>query len=127
MTTSEGEPVRTNYIPHYIVANFCVPSTAGDARNEVMTGSTMHKLGYNPEVYRLNALQNLAYDPSRKTHAISVTSVSIIIIFLCVGPVPKQVDLNHMVRMETARKQEHAQTHMRQRRMSDSMVSQCVW
>lgn len=50
-----------------------------------------------------------------------------IIIFLCVGPVPKQVDLNHMVRMETARKQEHAQTHMRQRRMSDSMVSQCVW
>ena len=37
---------------------------AGDFRSEVLTG--VHKLGFNPDVYKLNAFQGLAYDPSRK-------------------------------------------------------------
>lgn len=76
--------------------------STGDARNEVLTG--VHKLGFNPELYRMNAYQGLAYDPSR--------------------PVPKSIDFNHLVRVETAREKERVRTQMRQRRLSDSMLHQ---
>lgn len=39
---------------------------AGDSRNEVLTG--VQKLGFNPDLYRMNALQGLAHDPSRKKY-----------------------------------------------------------
>ena len=47
---------------HYIVCSL-LPCTAGDARNEVMTG--VSKLGFDPAIYRANALQSLVYDPLR--------------------------------------------------------------
>ena len=37
---------------------------AGDAKNEVLTG--VNKLGFDPAIYRANALQSLSYDPLRK-------------------------------------------------------------
>ena len=40
-----------------------LPCTAGDARNEVTTG--VSKLGFDPAIYRANALQSLVYDPLR--------------------------------------------------------------
>ena len=40
--------------------------TAGDAKNEVLTG--VNKLGFDPAIYRANALQSLTYDPLRKQH-----------------------------------------------------------
>lgn len=44
--------------------------TAGDARNEVLTTTELAKLKFNPNHYRVNAYQGMAYDPMRKIVAI---------------------------------------------------------
>lgn len=41
---------------------------AGDARNEVLTTSELAKMKFDPNYYRVNAYQGLAYDPMRKKH-----------------------------------------------------------
>ena len=46
--------------------------TAGDAKNEVLTG--LSKLKYDPALYRANALQGLVYDPASKFHHLYHTS-----------------------------------------------------
>lgn len=45
-----------------VIELFTFPHTAGDARNEVLTG--LSKLKYDPALYRANALQGLVYDPA---------------------------------------------------------------
>lgn len=78
------------------------PRTTGDSRNEVLTG--VQKLGFNPDLYRMNALQGLAHDPSR--------------------PVPKHINFHDMIRTERVREQDRVRTQMKQRRLSDTMLHQ---
>ena len=65
MRTLKNKYIISSY--HHTFFYYCLQYVfvAGDARNEVLTG--VHKLGFNPELYRMNAYQGLAYDPSRKT------------------------------------------------------------
>jgi hypothetical protein len=74
----------------------------GDSYNEVLTG--VHKLGFDPDLYKKNALHNLAYDPSR--------------------PTPKGINYHQMIKAEDSKEQERLKTQMRQRRLSDSMILQ---
>lgn len=39
---------------------------AGDAQNEVLTTAELARLKFDPNHYRVNAYQGLAYDPMRK-------------------------------------------------------------
>lgn len=41
---------------------------AGDARNEVLTTSELAKMKFDPNHYRVNAYQGMAYDPMRKNN-----------------------------------------------------------
>ena len=75
-------------------------------------------MGFNPDLYRTNALQGMAYDPSGDTVRYTDISCS----SLCIGPLPKSVDFQQMIRVETARDKERLRTQVRQRRLSDSMV-----
>jgi len=49
--------------------------TAGDAKNEVLTGLSKPK--YDPALYRANALQGLVCHPASKLHHLYHTSGSI--------------------------------------------------
>lgn len=77
------------------------PRTSGDANNEVMTTSELSKLKFDPNLYRVNAYQGLAYDPMR--------------------PVPRGLDLNVVLEQEKVRDR-HRQVQTRQRRLSDSSI-----
>lgn len=95
--------------------------TAGDARNEVLTTTELAKLKFNPNHYRVNAYQGMAYDPMRKI----VLGYKIVVsqsITLLLGPVPAGLDFNVALQQEKVKeRQRHAHEH-RQRRLSDSSV-----
>lgn len=68
MTILETEQVRTAVVTHQPHLNSCfVLILAGDARNEVLTTTELAKLKFDPNHYRANAFQGLAYDPMRKS------------------------------------------------------------
>ena len=60
----------------------------------------------------------MAYDPSGDIVRYTDISYS----SLCIGPLPKTVDFQQMIRAETVRDRERLRTQVRQRRLSDSMV-----
>ena len=81
---------------------------AGDSHNEVLTD--VHKLGFNPDLYRTNALQRMAYDPLGDT--VRYTDIS------CSSLFTKSVVLRQVIRAETARYRERLRTQVRQRRLT---------
>ena len=60
----------------------------------------------------------MAYDPSGDTVRYTDISCS----SLYIGPLPKSIDFQQMIRAETVRDRERLRTQVRQRRLSDSMV-----
>lgn len=63
MTILGTEQVSIASAPLHLLS---VHLLAGDACNEVLTTSELAKLKFDPNLYRVNAYQGLAYDPMRK-------------------------------------------------------------
>lgn len=99
----------------------CLHNYAAGVTHGHEIGQDVHKVGFDPNLYRANAYQGLAYDPSRELFIYDYK-----LLYICnsivTGPVPRGIDYNIMARVETARQKERVQTQMKQRRMSDSVV-----
>lgn len=100
-----------------------------------MTTSELSKLKFDPNLYKVNAYQGLAYDPMRKPAVVCaracvclhmyILHVNMLRVVACgvfPGPVPRGLDLNVVLEQEKVRDR-HRQTQTRQRRLSDSSVS----
>lgn len=93
-------------------------SAAGDVGQDVLTG--VHKLRFDPAIYRANALQGLIHDPARKDRNLQI--VYMFTQTLPTGVVPQGVDFNAALRAERTRERQRHIEEQRRRRLSDSHV-----